>query len=107
MVSSRGAKPLPELNQLLFGNVSVFGLKAQSMLFALMFDDGEVNSTLRPIQTLADSEQGEMARPRPMFIDAGAGMLNGDHRMGGCRAGAKCSRTRRHCVEAAIDIGAL
>lgn len=63
----------------------------------LALDSPRKDSGFGAIEAFGDAIQREMFRSCPMLIDA-AGMLNGNHRTGGCRGGAKGSRAMQHGV---------
>jgi hypothetical protein len=86
---SWGAKSLAELPQLLSGNVSIFGLKAQSMLSAQMFDHSEIRTRLGAIQTLADLRQYEAAGWATLLPNA---LVDRNHQGQGWRGGANHAR---------------
>jgi hypothetical protein len=55
------AELLPELAQLLSGNISVFGLQAMAMLFAPMLVHCKIGARLGAIQAFRDPNQNELA----------------------------------------------
>jgi hypothetical protein len=92
-----GGMPLELLavfNQFFAGNFPILGLQAMAMLFALVFDDGEITASVRAIQALPHLGQNEAAGLLGKRTDS----VDGDHQQQGWRGGAKGSRTRRHCM---------
>jgi len=93
---SLDAKLLAELAQLLSGNVSVFGLEAQSMLLAQVFDHAEIRARLAPIQAFRHFRQNEAA--------GGAVLSEGNHagRTGWSNVATKSRTERRRALLTAI-----